>query len=68
MNYKKYSKNINFKEPSNVVLYGLGAIALLFILYWIIKILLIIILVFVVGYCLYLLFWRKGNGKRKKSK
>ena len=64
MKSKSFFKNINFKEPSNIILYGVIALLGLFILYWIVKILLILVLVFVVGYCLYLLVWRK-NGKRK---
>ena len=67
MKYKSFFKKLNFKEPSNIILYGVGAVAILFILYWIIRVLMILMLVAVVGYCLYLLVWRKENGHKQKE-
>lgn len=65
MNYKKTFNKINFKEPSNVIMYGVVGLLLLFVLFWIIKVLMILLGIVLVGYLVY--WYYSGNRKKERK-
>ena len=64
---QSHLKKVDWKNPNNIILYGLGGMALIYVLIWVLQILIYVVIIGVVAWLLFTLYKQKKVKDVKKN-